>query len=178
MRIIGGLKAGLRFQVPKNLPVRPTTDLAKEALFNILQNKLDLEEIELALDLFSGTGGISLELASRGVKEIHAVDLNYGCINHLKNTSEEIGFKQIKCFKANALQYIKKASNTYNLMFADPPFDMDKINILPELVQKSGILHSEGLFIIEHPSTLKMTNSVEPVDVRKYGYSTFSFYQF
>lgn len=175
MRIIGGSKAGLRVQIPKNLPVRPTTDLAKEAFFNILDNKIDISELEIVLDLFSGTGAISLEFASRGAKKIHAVDLSYNCVQHLKNTAKNLGFDNITCFKSNAVQFVKKSSEKYDFIFADPPFDLDILKDLPEMILNADILKENGWFVLEHPSTLKL-NGPQPLEVRKYGYSTFSFY--
>lgn len=175
MRIIGGALKGLRFTAPTNLPVRPTTDLAKEALFNILQNRMDLDSC-IALDLFSGTGNIMAELASRGAKGIIAVDKSGKCIAHLKSLVGKLDLNGIQVVKDDAFKFIGKCSDQFDLIFADPPYDLPQLALLPQLVFEKGLLKPEGLFILEHPSTKSIDQHPSFIEQRKYGYSSFSFF--
>ena len=176
MRIIGGKLKGLRLNPPGNLPVRPTTDMAKEALFNILTNRYDLEEIRV-LDLFSGTGNISLEFASRGVPEVVSVDLSYGCIQYLKSMARSLDLPAIKPFKADVLKFLQQHSKQYNLIFADAPYDLPQLPSIPRIVFERRLLSPSGVLIVEHPSTIKLDYYSEFTDQRKYGYSSFSFFE-
>lgn len=176
MRIIGGSFKGRRFNVPKNLPVRPTTDMAKEALFNILENRLDIENLKV-LDLFSGTGNISLEFASRNAYDITSVDLNFGCINFLKQTARECELNQINIFKSDVFKFLNSINDKYDLIFADPPYDIPKIPEIAKIVFEKQLLNPNGLLIIEHQSMQNLSNHPNFVEKRKYGYSTFSFFE-
>ncbi|RRN76846.1 methyltransferase domain-containing protein [Pseudoxanthomonas sp. SGD-10] len=176
MRIVGGTLKGRRFTPPKNLPVRPTTDMAKEALFNILDNRLHIESLKV-LDLFSGTGSISLEFASREVAEITSVDLNYGCINFLKQTAKENELKQIKTVKSDVFKYLNATNEKYDLIFADPPYDIPRIPEIAKIIFGRSLLNKDGILIIEHQSMQNLSNQPEFVEKRKYGYSTFSFFK-
>ncbi|HEY8930842.1 MAG TPA: 16S rRNA (guanine(966)-N(2))-methyltransferase RsmD [Mucilaginibacter sp.] len=175
MRIIGGSLKGLRLNPPKNLPVRPTTDLAKEALFNILQNKIDFEEIRV-LDLFSGTGNISLEFASRGAAQVVSVDRSIHCVNYLKDTSRQHGLTNIKFFKEDVFKYLQFENEQYDLIFADPPYDLNKIPEIPKIVFDKNLLLPGGLLIIEHQSMQNLSNHPAFAEQRKYGHSSFSFF--
>lgn len=176
MRIIGGTLRGLRLNPPNNLPVRPTTDLAKEALFNILQNQIDFDGIKM-LDLFAGTGNISLEFASREAAQVIAVDRSIHCINYIKDISRQHGLTQIKTFKADVLKYIQLETEKYDLIFADPPYDMPQIPELPKLIFDRAILAEDGLLIIEHQSFQNLNNQPGFIEQRKYGHSSFSFFK-
>jgi len=176
MRIIGGVLKGLRLNPPKNLPVRPTTDLAKEALFNILLNKIEFEGIKV-LDLFSGTGNISLEFASRGATEVVSIDRSIHCINYLKDTARQHKLTQIKTFKADVLKYLQLETERYDLIFADPPYDMNQIPELPKIIFEKNLLLPDGLLIVEHQSLQNLSNHPAFVEQRKYGHSSFSFFQ-
>jgi len=175
MRIIGGSLKGLRLNPPKNLPVRPTTDLAKEALFNILQNKIDFEEIRV-LDLFSGTGNISMEFASRGAAQVVAVDRSIHCVNYLKDISRQHGLTNIKIFKEDVFKYLQFENEQYELIFADPPYDLNKIPEIPKIVFDKNLLLPGGLLIIEHQSMQNLSNHPAFAEQRKYGHSSFSFF--
>lgn len=175
MRIIGGTLGGLRLNPPTNLPVRPTTDVAKEALFNILQNKLDFDEIT-CLDLFAGTGNISFELASRGAVQVDSVDLHFKCVQYIQETAKKFKVEQINARKADVFKYLNTAKGSYEFIFADPPYDIPKLPQLPSLIFEQGLLKVGGLLVVEHPSTRKMDDHPYLVEVRKYGYSSFSFY--
>ena len=176
MRIIGGKFGGLRLNPPANLPVRPTTDIAKEALFNILGNRIDFEN-SVCLDLFAGTGNISLELASRGAQQVDAVDIHFKCLSYISETAKKLQTAQIKTRKADVLKFIVSAKGTYDFIFADPPYDLGVLPQLGNNILEKGLLREGGIMVIEHPSMRKMLESPYLVDIRKYGYSSFSFYE-
>ncbi|WP_156308289.1 16S rRNA (guanine(966)-N(2))-methyltransferase RsmD [Sphingobacterium endophyticum] len=175
MRIIGGKAAGLRLNPPQNLPVRPTTDIAKEALFNILNNKIDFDGLE-CLDLFAGTGNISFELASRGAGKVTSVDLHGKCILYISETAKKLDLQQIKTRKADVFKYIKADKDKYDLIFADPPYDIGQLPLLAQMVLENNLLKEDGLLIVEHPSNRKMLEHPNYVETRQYGNSSFSFY--
>jgi 16S rRNA (guanine(966)-N(2))-methyltransferase RsmD len=176
MRIIGGTLRGLRLNPPKNLPVRPTTDLAKEALFNILLNQIEFEGIKV-LDLFSGTGNISLEFASRGAAEVISVDRSIHCVNYLKNTSRQHKLDQVKVYKEDVFKYLQMETEQYDLVFADPPYDLNKIPEIPKIVFERNILLPGALLIVEHQSMQNISQHPAFVEQRKYGHSSFSFFR-
>src|SRR5690606_22178907 len=150
MRIISGLYKSRKIVAPKNLPVRPTTDMAKEGLFNILNNHFYFDEVSV-LELFAGTGNISYEFASRGTKDIIAVDQDFGCIKFINQTSEN--FKMpIKTIKSDVFKFLEKASLKFNVIFADPPyaFSLEQFSKIPELVFQNKLLETDGLLIVEH----------------------------
>jgi 16S rRNA (guanine966-N2)-methyltransferase len=175
MRIIGGVLKGLRLNPPKDLPVRPTTDLAKEALFNILQNKIEFEGIKV-LDLFSGTGGISMEFASRGADEVVAIDRSIHCINYLKDASRQHKLTQIKTYKADVFKYLQLETEQYHLIFADPPYDLNQIPEIPKIIFDKNLLLPGGLLIVEHQSLQNLSNHPVFIEQRTYGHSSFSFF--
>lgn len=176
MRIIGGSLKGLRLNPPKNLPVRPTTDLAKEALFNILQNQIEFEDIKV-LDLFSGTGNISMEFASRGAAQVISVDRSIHCVNYLKDASRQHKLEQIKAYKEDVFKYLAIETDQYDLIFADPPYDLNKIPEIPKIVFERNILLPGALLIVEHQSMQNLSNHPAFVEQRKYGHSSFSFFK-
>lgn len=176
MRIIGGRLKGLRLNPPKNLPVRPTTDLAKEALFNILLNQIDFDGITV-LDLFSGTGNIAMEFASRGAEKVTGVDRSIHCVYYLKDTSRQHGLTEIEVFKADVFKYLEMETDQYDLIFADPPYDLNKIPEIPKIVFDKNILKPDGLLIVEHQSMQNLSNHPAFVEQRKYGHSSFSFFK-
>ncbi|QEM10206.1 16S rRNA (guanine(966)-N(2))-methyltransferase RsmD [Mucilaginibacter rubeus] len=177
MRIIGGSLKGLRLNPPKNLPVRPTTDLAKEALFNILLNQIEFEGIKV-LDLFSGTGNISLEFASRGASEVISVDRSVHCVNYLKDTSRQHKLTQIKTYREDVFKYLNVETEQYDLIFADPPYDLNRIPDLPKVIFEKNLLKPDGLLIVEHQSLQNLSNHPAFVEQRKYGHSSFSFFRY
>jgi 16S rRNA (guanine(966)-N(2))-methyltransferase RsmD len=176
MRIIGGVLRGLRLNPPKNLPVRPTTDLAKEALFNILQNQIEFDNITV-LDLFAGTGNISFEFASRGAKQVISVDRSIHCLNYIKDTARQHQLSQIKTFKADIFKYLELETEHYDLIFADPPYDMNHIPEIPKIIFEKNLLSPDGLLIVEHQSMQNLSNHPAFVEQRKYGHSSFSFFK-
>jgi len=176
MRIIGGTLRGLRLNPPKNLPVRPTTDLAKEALFNILQNQIDFENIKV-LDLFAGTGNISLEFASREAAEVVVVDRSIHCINYIKDTARQHRLDQIKTYKADVFKYLELETEQYDLIFADPPYDLNRIPEISKVVFEKNLLLTGGMLIVEHQSLQNLSNHPAFTEQRQYGHSAFSFFK-
>ncbi|MFD0750005.1 16S rRNA (guanine(966)-N(2))-methyltransferase RsmD [Mucilaginibacter calamicampi] len=176
MRIIGGTLKGLRLNPPKNLPVRPTTDLAKEALFNILQNQIEFDNIKV-LDLFSGTGNIAFEFASRRAEQVTSVDRSIHCIHYIKDTAKQHQLSNIKTFKADVFKYLDLETDQYNLIFADPPYDLNRIPEIPKTVFEKNLLLPDGLLIVEHQSMQNLSNHPNFTEQRKYGHSSFSFFR-
>ncbi|NGM63875.1 16S rRNA (guanine(966)-N(2))-methyltransferase RsmD [Sphingobacterium sp. SGR-19] len=176
MRIIAGQYGGLRLSPPSNLPVRPTTDIAKEALFNILDNRIALDECK-CLDLFAGTGNISFELASRGALSVEAVDIHFKCLQFINDTAKKLKTDVILTRKADVLKFIGACKDQYDFIFADPPYDLSCLPQLANLIIENELLGAGGIMVIEHPSTRKMDDSPFYMETRKYGYSSFSFYK-
>lgn len=179
MRIISGTYKGRRLTAPKNLPVRPTTDYAKEALFNILRVRYFFEELTV-LDLFSGTGNISFEFASRGVQNITAVDDNHGCIQYINKVSEEFAFP-INTIKSDVFKYLEKATGKFDVIFADPPYDFDvsKLeSIVKTIFEKNLLEEEEGMLVIEHSKMNNLSSLEHFTEARKYGGNVFSFFSF
>jgi 16S rRNA (guanine(966)-N(2))-methyltransferase RsmD len=177
LRIIGGIYKGKQLVAPKNLPVRPTTDFAKEGLFNILNNKIDFNEIAV-LDLFCGTGNISLEFASRGVQKIIAIDKHTPCLNFVKDTAKLLKMNGIFIERADVFKYLEKSQGKFDLIFADPPYELDNIASIHELVFKNNLLNPNGLLIIEHSAKTDLSNKLYYLETRKYGNVNFSFFEF
>ncbi|RZK50226.1 MAG: 16S rRNA (guanine(966)-N(2))-methyltransferase RsmD [Pedobacter sp.] len=176
MRIIGGILKGRIFKAPQNLPVRPTTDMAKEALFNILNNQYDFDNITV-LDLFSGTGSVGLEFASRGTSELTLIDKHPACISWLKKMLQEFDFKQAEVIKTDVFKWLQSpGNNTYDIIFADPPYDLPNLANIPKLIFENQYLKPSGILVLEHPSYLKFDQLDYFKEKRKYGNSTFSFF--
>lgn len=177
MRIISGTHKGKRLTAPKNLPVRPTTDMAKEALFNILNNRYYFDDISV-LDLFSGTGNIAFEFASRGCQNLTAVDQNSNCINYIERTSKELNFP-IFSIKGEVFSFLEKNQNSYDIVFADPPYDLpiEEFEKLVKIILQKNMLSATGCLIMEHGSRMDLSHIELFSEKRKYGGSTFSFFE-
>jgi len=177
VRIISGLLKKQRFSPPKGFPSRPTTDFAKEGLFNILENGMVLKDLDI-LDLFAGTGNISFEFASREAGMITSVDKNFKCTRFIKTFAEEHGLtKSINVIKADVMKFIDNHSKSYDLIFADPPFE-DKLHI--ELLNKlmsSELLRENGLLILEHGKHDSFADHKNFQSSRRYGHVVFSFFE-
>ncbi|MFO8002591.1 MAG: RsmD family RNA methyltransferase [Marinilabilia sp.] len=177
MRIVSGRLKGRRFSPPGSFKARPTTDQARENLFNILANKIDFEE-QRVLDLFSGTGAMSYEFASRGSKDITCVEKNHAHFTFIKKTASALeissGFHVVK---GDVFKFITRDTNHYTLVFADPPFDLPRLSNLPDMVMKAGILAPGGLFILEHGPDQNFENFPFFVETRRYGKVNFSFFE-
>ena len=177
MRIISGNHKGRKIISPRRLPVRPTTERAREGLFNILENKIDMSLINV-LDLFSGTGIISYEFSSRGVKKIISVDKNYNCIKHIKKTSINLNLN-ITAIKSEVILFLKKPYQRFNLIFADPPYDwnLDSYKKMINLIFENEWLLPNGILIVEHSKKTKLNQVFESYLSRSYGENNFSFYK-
>ena len=174
MRIIGGEHKGKIIKVPKDLPVRPTTDFAKEGLFNILNNRIDFSEVNM-LDLFSGTGHISMEFASRGSRNIVSVDKNFKCVGFLRSAGKEYKM-DINAVKSDVFEFLKNVSSSFDVIFADPPYDLPEIPLIHELVFSRQLLKENGMLIIEHGPKTHLDKLQGFDQQRKYGNVNFSFF--
>ena len=171
MRIISGTKKSISIKAPKNLPVRPTTDKVKESLFNIISNKFYFNEL-VVLDLFSGTGNISYEFASRGCSKILSVDNNYNCIKFINKTASDHDFN-IQTKNIDYKNYIINSKESFDIIFADPPyiFSIKQYIELIDLIKKNNILRDKGEVIIEHSSKITLLDYNSNIEERKYGSS-------
>ncbi len=150
MRIISGKYKSRRFTVPGNFKARPTTDFAKENIFNVIRNLMDLEGAT-ALDLFAGTGSISFELISRGCEEVTCVEQDYTHLSFIKKVESELKSGALKPVKANVFSFLEHCTAQYDLIFADPPYALKELGTIPALILSKGLLKPDGLFIMEHP---------------------------
>lgn len=176
MRIAGGEFKGRIFVPDKKFKARPTTDLAKEGLFNILSNRYFFED-KNALDLFSGTGSIGYEFLSRGCHEVYMVEKNPNHCTFIHSVTEKLQISNAKIIRGDALKFILSCKQKFNFIFADPPFDSDKINDIPDLIFNSGILKPDGLFILEHPGNFNFSKHHAFSETRNYGKVNFSFFE-
>ncbi len=176
MRIISGIYKGRKIIAPRKLPVRPTTDMAKEALFNILNNQYYFDDISV-LDLFAGTGNISFEFASRGTEQIIAVDDNYGCVKFITKTAEDFDMP-IQAMKSDVFKFLEHHKQKYSIIFADPPYDfeVELFAKIPELVFQNELLEDEGCLIIEHSKYTDLSHLEHYSSSKRYGSSKFSFF--
>ena len=177
MRIISGIYKGKRLQAPKNLPVRPTTDMAKESLFNILNNLYYFQDLKV-LDLFAGTGNISFEFASRGTQNITAVDGHYGCVKFINTTSKQLD-APINAIKSDVFKYLNKTPQKYDVIFADPPYDFTEAQFeqIIDLVFTNDLLEADGLLVVEHSKHTKLDSHEKLNYQKKYGGNMFSFFE-
>ncbi|MDR0364630.1 MAG: 16S rRNA (guanine(966)-N(2))-methyltransferase RsmD [Bacteroidales bacterium] len=176
MRIIRGIWKGRRINPPKNLPVRPTTDIAKEALFNVLENSYDFEELKI-LDLFAGTGSISYEFASRGAQKVTAIEQNSRCIEFINKTKEALQIKSLQAIRYDVFLFAAKTAEKFDLIFADPPYDCDELATLPNLIFENDLLNEDGVFVLEHPIEYDFESHSNFFQHRKYGKVNFSFFK-
>lgn len=175
MRIISGNYRHRVIVPPSNFKARPTTDLAKESLFNILENQIDIECVRV-LDLFGGTGGISYEFASRGCSDITCVELNYNHYSFIKKTAHDLRFDGMKIVRADVLKYIPNCGEKFDVIFADPPYDLPQLPQIPQMVLDNGLLKPGGIFVMEHSETYKFDDMPQFVQHKHYGAVNFSFF--
>lgn len=177
MRIISGIHKGRRISAPNNLPVRPTTDRAKEALFNILNNEFYFDKISV-LDLFSGTGNISYEFVSRGVKHLICVDKNIKCTRFIEQTANLLN-APIQVLQSDVLSFLSKHSGSYDVVFADPPYEMDTEmfeSFINQILSKN-LIREDGVCIVEHSKHTDLSFIKGYVNSRNYGGCVFSFFR-
>ena len=175
MRIISGTHRSRQFHIPDKLGIRPTTDFAKESLFNILQNRIDLEGMKV-LDLFGGSGSMSYEFASRGCEEITTIEKNTKCAAFIKKTSGEFKFENIKVINMDVFKYLGLSAETFDIIFADPPFKLENIKRIPMLVFEKNSLKENGILIVEHPTEVNFSGIKQIQETRKYGTVNFSIF--
>lgn len=176
MRIISGKYKSRRIQVPANFKARPTTDFAKENLFNVLNNRLDWEETS-ALDLFSGTGSIALELVSRGCPRVMAVEadsLHYNFICKAKNT---LHAEELTVLKADAFRFLQSCGGKFGFIFADPPYNLPTLSAIPGLILQKQLLKPGGIFVMEHSREYDFSTLPLFEELRKYGSVHFSVFE-
>lgn len=176
MRIISGQYGGRKFNPPAKIPARPTTDLAKGGLFNILQNMMDLEDIKV-LELFAGTGNISYEFASRGAAHITMIEKDHTSSQFIKNTFQTLGYEHYKLFNSDALKWIGTAKDSFDVIFADPPYALPQMPIIPDSIFAANLLKEDGVLIIEHTHNVDFSKHQRFLKSKKYGDSFFSFFQ-
>lgn len=177
MRIISGKYKGRRIAPPKNLPVRPTTDMSKEALFNVLNNHFDFSELKV-LELFAGTGSISYEFASRGCSPILCVDGDMGCVNFIKKTAKEFEF-DITAIKSDVFKFIEKHNGNYDIIFADPPYGMEQSEFekIVKHIFERELLLDDGMLVVEHSKYTKLDKMPNYSFQKNYGGSVFTFFE-
>ncbi|MDD5619967.1 MAG: RsmD family RNA methyltransferase [Proteiniphilum sp.] len=175
MRIISGKYKSRRIQVPPNLKARPTTDFAKENLFNILHNRIDWEETT-ALDLFSGTGSIALELVSRGCPYVVSVEQNQHHFNFICQAQEKLGATELFPVRADVFKYLRTLKQQFDFIFADPPYDLAGIDTIPSLVFERNLLKPDGVFVFEHSRKYNFAQLPQFLEERIYGNVHFSFF--
>ncbi|MFT5822803.1 MAG: 16S rRNA (guanine966-N2)-methyltransferase [Crocinitomix sp.] len=176
MRVISGKYKGKRFYPPKKFPSRPTTDMAKEALFNILESKIYFEKLDI-LDLFSGTGNISLEFLSRGVGKVVSVDSHFVSWRFQLKIVESLKDENWQALKQDAFVYLEKTSQKFDVIFADPPYGFEELNKIPTKVFEQNVLVDDGVLIIEHSSRTSMAGLPHFKQSREYGGVSFSFFE-
>ncbi len=176
MRIISGIFRGRRFNPPKNITARPTTDFAKESLFNLLQNRMDFEDID-CLDLFAGTGSISLELVSRGARDVVAVEMAHTQQNFIIATSKQLNVRNLTVIRGDALKYINACCMQFDFIFADPPYALEALPKIPDIIFAQGLLKEGGWFVLEHSANNDFSQHPHFIDHRQYGSVNFSFFQ-
>lgn len=176
MRIISGTFKGRRIAPPKNITARPTTDFAKESLFNLLTNRMDFEDVDM-LDLFAGTGGIGIEFISRGAREVTAVEMAHTQQNFIISCCKQLGIRNLHLIRGDVFKFIKACHVQYDFIYADPPYDLPQLATLPDLIFEQGILKEDGYFVLEHSKNNDFSTHHHFLETRSYGSVHFSFFQ-
>ena len=175
MRVISGIYRHRRFDVPNTFKARPTTDFAKENLFNILANRIDFEEAT-ALDLFSGTGSISIELLSRGCQRVVSVEKDPEHYAFISKVMETVKTDKSLIIKGDVFKYLERCQEQFDFIFADPPYQLEELPLLAEIVLGRNILKTDGIFVLEHGSKHDFKDNPRFVEMREYGSVHFSFF--
>ncbi len=177
MRVVGGEIGGRRYEIPARLPARPTTDRAKEGLFNILQNLADLSGIR-ALDLFGGSGGVSYELLSRGATSVTVVEADRHSVAFIQKTAAAFGIAdRLAVVQNDVFKFLKNTTETFDLIFADPPYALPQMATFPGMILSGNLLAAGGFFILEHATKTPLPEHPFRLREATYGDSTFSFFQ-
>lgn len=177
MRIIGGQLGGRRINPPANMPhTRPTTDIAKEGLFNMLQNNFDFEELK-TLDLFGGTGSISYELASRGAKDLSIVEKDDKMFSFIKKTAADLKLQNFKAVKSDVFRFIETATEKFDFIFAGPPYALTTIDELPKLIFEKSLLNEGGWFVLEHTPRNNYKTFPHYLREKHYGTTIFTIFE-
>lgn len=176
MRIISGTYRHRVIVPPSNFKARPTTDMAKESLFNIIENLVTIEDVKV-LDLFGGTGGITYEFASRGCTDVTCIELNYNHFSFIKKTVADLKFSGVKVLRADVLKYLKNVGEKFDLIFADPPYDLPQLPQIPEMVLSADMLNPDGIFIMEHSAANDFSAMPQFFQHKHYGAVNFSFFR-
>ncbi len=175
MRIVGGKYKGRVFNPGKKFKARPTTDLAKEGLFNILENRYDFEEMRV-LDLFSGTGSMGYEFVSRSCDQVIMVENNYTHFRFIQETLKNLEIKNAWAVKDDVFKFVKKSPARFDIVFADPPFELQRLPEIPDNVLDAQILNENGILILEHPKNFDFSKHTAFQELRKYGKVNFTFF--
>jgi len=176
MRIISGKFKSRRLQVPANITARPTTDFAKEGLFNFLNNIIDFEQVTV-LDLFAGTGSISLEFISRGCQKVVAVENCKTQANFILQITKNLNINNLVLFRLDVFQFLKTCKTTFDFIFADPPYELKNFEQIPDTVLNTNILNPEGIFVLEHSAQYDFSSNLRFKSHRKYGNVNFSIFE-
>ena len=176
MRIISGKYKGRAINPPRNLKARPTTDFAKENLFNVLNNLVDFEECDV-LDLFAGTGSISYEFASRGARSVTSVEINPVHYDFIRQTARNLGIESLHPVKANVFLYLKSCAKQFDIIFSDAPYDLEGSESVIREVLDRNLLRQDGMLIFEHSKKMDFKDYPEFWQLRSYGSVQFSFFK-
>lgn len=176
MRIVSGKFKGRRISAPTNITARPTTDFAKEGLFNILNNRIDFEGIDV-LDLFAGTGGIGIEFVSRECNSVISIEENDRHCTFIRKVCTELKINNLTLMKTDVFKFISSCRTQFDMIFADPPYELEKLSTIPDLIFSNNLLKADGLFVLEHSSKNSFTQHPNFVDHRHYGSVNFSFFE-
>jgi 16S rRNA (guanine966-N2)-methyltransferase len=177
MRVITGKYKGRRFDIPKTFKARPTTDFSKENIFNVINGYINLEDAE-ALDLFAGTGSISLELLSRGCSNVISIESDHDHASFIHNCMKKIGIENNILIRGDVFKFIKHCDHKFNIIFADPPYALANIKEIPNLVLNGNLLKDNGIFILEHGNNCSFSDNIYFIDHRTYGSVNFSIFRY
>lgn len=175
MRIIGGIHGGRKFHPPARIPARPTTDFAKEGLFNTLNNMISFEGLK-TLDIFAGTGSISYELASRGATDLTLIERDRTTVQFINKTMEELKFDGFKILQMNVFKFLNNCLESYDFIFAGPPYALKEIDKIPDIIFDKKLLNPEGIFILEHTPRNDYQEHPQFLKMKNYGTTIFTYF--
>ncbi|MGB1248087.1 MAG: RsmD family RNA methyltransferase [Chitinophagales bacterium] len=175
MRIIAGKYGGLNLKVPMFEPTRPTTNIAKEALFSSLENYYNFDNIRY-LDLFAGTGQLSYEMASRGCTDITSIEMHPKCVTFIEKTIEKLDIQGMRVFQADVFKYMESCNQQFDLIFAGPPYPLPTLNTIPDKIFENNLVEGKGWFILEHNPNHNFKNHPNFYKKRNYGQTIFSIF--